>query len=46
MRRVLCFFKYKAKEERRRRKMLSKKEDARHQIEFISIDQLIPQDHF
>ncbi|ERM90673.1 hypothetical protein O163_14810, partial [Caldanaerobacter subterraneus subsp. yonseiensis KB-1] len=25
--------------------MLSKKEDARHQIEFVSIDQLVPQDH-
>ncbi|KHO63208.1 Transposase domain (DUF772) [Thermoanaerobacter sp. YS13] len=25
--------------------MLSKKEDARHQIEFVSTDQLVPQDH-
>ncbi|KKC29938.1 transposase [Caldanaerobacter subterraneus subsp. pacificus DSM 12653] len=25
--------------------MLSKKQDARHQIEFVSIDQLVPKDH-
>ncbi|MDI3518763.1 MAG: hypothetical protein PWQ34_910, partial [Caldanaerobacter sp.] len=24
--------------------MLSKKQDARHQIEFVSIDQLVPKD--
>ncbi|MEM5243320.1 hypothetical protein VTU32_02755 [Thermoanaerobacter sp. CM-CNRG TB177] len=25
--------------------MLSKEEDARYQIEFVSIDQLVPKDH-
>ncbi|EGD50257.1 transposase [Thermoanaerobacter ethanolicus JW 200] len=25
--------------------MLTKKQDARHQIEFVSIDQLVPKDH-
>lgn len=25
--------------------MLSKKDDARQQMEFVSIDQLVPQDH-
>jgi transposase len=43
MRRVPCFF--NGIKEKKRREMLSKKEDSRHQIEFVSIDQLVPKDH-
>ncbi len=33
------------KQKERRNKILSKKQDARQQIELISIDQLVPEDH-